>query len=91
MVVLTVTTGNSFRCDFDASVLRQTAELMVSTGLRDVGYTYLNMDDCWMLPDANRSAAGAGPQVPDPAKFPRNDTLAQVIAYAHSLSLKFGL
>ena len=84
-------TWNSFRCGFDASVLRQTAALMVSSGLRDSGYVYLNMDDCWMLSGANRTHNGTGPQVADPAKFPANDTLPMLIAHVHSLNLKFGL
>ena len=48
-------------------------------------------DDCWMLPNANRSDDGQGPQVPDPSKFPSNLTLPELIQYAHAKRLKFGL
>ena len=48
-------------------------------------------DDCWMLPNANRSDGGQGPQVPDPSKFPSNLTLPELIQYAHAKRLKFGL
>ena len=48
-------------------------------------------DDCWMLPNANRSDGGKGPQVPDPSKFPSNLTLPELIQYAHTKRLKFGL
>ena len=47
------------------------------------------MDDCWMLPAANRTQGGAGPQVPNPAKFPRG--LQAVIDHVHGTGLKFGL
>ena len=60
---------------------------MVSTGLAAAGYEYINMDDCWLL--GNRSNAGRGPQVPNPARFPRG--LPAVIDHVHSKKLKFGL
>ena len=41
-------TWNSFRCDFDAALLRHTADLMVSTGLRDAGYIYLVSGTGWL-------------------------------------------
>ena len=44
-----------------------------------------------MLPNANRSDGGKGPQVPDPSKFPYNLTLPELIQYAHAKRLKFGL
>lgn len=44
----------------------EVADALVSSGLRDVGYTYVNVDDCWMLRD--RDAAGHL-QV-DTTKFP---------------------
>ena len=39
---------------------------MVSTGMRDAGYQYVNIDDCWMT----GSRDSGGHLVPDPAKFP---------------------
>ena len=37
-------------------------------GIKDAGYEYVNMDDCWHL-DA-RADNGTGHQIPDPSKFP---------------------
>ena len=56
---------NQFRCDIDEAMLREVARSLVSTGLRDAGYRYLNVDDCWQTrrgPD--------GHIVPDAQKFP---------------------
>lgn len=44
----------------------QTANSMVSLGLKEAGYTILQIDDCWMLPGRN----ARGQQVLDPSKFP---------------------
>ena len=46
--------------------MKQTADLMVSTGLAAAGFEYINMDDCWLT--ANRSNGGAGPQIPNPQR-----------------------
>ena len=70
-----------------AEVLKQTAELVASTGLKDAGFRYINMDDCWMLPTANRTRGGAGPQQVNPDKFP--DGLQPVVDHVHSLGLLF--
>jgi alpha-galactosidase len=61
------------------------ADAFVSQGLRDAGYTYVNIDDCWALP--NRDASGN--LVPDPARFPNG--IKAVADYVHSKGLKFGL
>lgn len=40
---------NKFGCNIDEKLINETAELLVSTGLRDKGYKYLNLDDCWQF------------------------------------------
>ncbi len=35
---------NAEHCNIDERKLRQTADIFVSLGLRDVGYTYVNID-----------------------------------------------
>ena len=42
------------------------ADLMVSEGYKDVGYEYVNMDDCWLSHERNTT----GHLQPDPARFP---------------------
>ena len=36
---------NKFQCNVSEALIRQTADALVSTGLRDAGYVYLNVDD----------------------------------------------
>ncbi len=38
---------NRFQGDIDEDVIKGIADAMVSSGLRDAGYTYVNLDDCW--------------------------------------------
>src|SRR5260221_13260687 len=56
---------NKFACKIDENLMRETADAFVSSGLRDAGYKYLNIDDCWMakVRDAN------GDLQPDPVRF----------------------
>lgn len=61
------------------------ANAFVSLGLKDVGYTYVNIDDCWSTKNRN----GSGHLVPDPAKWPEG--IAAVATRIHALGLKFGL
>ncbi|QFU90534.1 NPCBM/NEW2 domain-containing protein [Amycolatopsis sp. YIM 10] len=61
------------------------ADTMVGTGLRDAGYQFVNIDDCWALPQRNAD----GELVPDPVRFPRGvKALADDL---HARGLKFGL
>ncbi|KAK8100609.1 hypothetical protein PG999_010983 [Apiospora kogelbergensis] len=69
----------------NADTALKTAKLFVSLGLKDVGYQYVNIDDCWSTMNRNSS----GYLVPDPNKFPKGmKALADEI---HGLGLKFGL
>src|SRR5688572_21280948 len=47
---------NTFFCNINEQLIRQTADAMVSSGMRDAGYQYVVVDDCWMNP--NRDSAG---------------------------------
>ncbi|WP_020658808.1 NPCBM/NEW2 domain-containing protein [Amycolatopsis benzoatilytica] len=76
---------NKFGCAIDENLIRQTADAMVAHGMRDAGYRYLNIDDCWMAParDAN------GDLQPDPKRFPHG--IAALADYAHARGLKLGI
>jgi alpha-galactosidase len=76
-------TWNHFACAIDEGLIRETAELMVSTGLRDAGYRYVNLDDCWQI---DRDAEGR--IVVDPVAFPSG--LKALADYVHGLGLKLG-
>ncbi|KAM0927703.1 hypothetical protein ACQ4PT_002711 [Festuca glaucescens] len=38
---------NHFGCDINETVIRSTVDALVSSGLANAGYTYVNLDDCW--------------------------------------------
>ena len=61
-----------------------TAEKIVSYGLRDAGYQYVILDDCW---SAGRSSNGT--LQANTTKFP--DGMAHVADQLHGMGLKFGM
>ena len=77
-------TWNKFACNINETLIYDSIDALVSSGLRDLGYNYMNLDDCWQKSrDANKTI------VPDAEKFPNG---IKVLAdYAHNKSLKFGL
>jgi alpha-galactosidase len=76
---------NRFGCNIDETIVRQTADALVSSGLAADGYRYVNVDDCWEAPQ--RTAQGE--LTADPAKFPSG--MKALADYVHGLGLKFGL
>jgi alpha-galactosidase len=77
-------TWNHFHCGLNETVIMGVADAIAASGLRDAGYTFVNMDDCWQI---NRTENGV--IIPDPEKFPSG--LTNLISYVHSKGLKFGL
>ena len=77
---------NAFGCDVNEQLIKDTADLFVSTGLRDAGYQYVNIDDCWA---SKQRDPVTGRLVPDGAKFP--DGIAGTAAYVHGKGLKLGI
>jgi len=75
---------NRFACGINETLIRNTADALVKTGLKDAGYIYLNMDDCWA---GYRDTSGI--IHPDPTAFPSG--IAALASYAHSQGLLFGL
>ncbi len=76
---------NSFGCNVDEALIKQTADFFVSSGMKAAGYRYVNIDDCWLT--HQRDAQGR--LVPDPAKFP--DGIKGTADYVHSKGLKLGI
>jgi alpha-galactosidase len=62
--------------------IRDTADLLVSTGMRDAGYVYVNIDDTW---EGKRDAQG---RIQSNEKFPDMKALAD---YVHAKGLKLGI
>jgi alpha-galactosidase len=76
---------NSFGCQITETQVRQAAEAMVSSGMRDAGYKYVVVDDCWF--DPQRDAQGN--LRAHPTKFPSG--MKALGDHIHSLGLKFGI
>jgi alpha-galactosidase len=75
---------NRYACNVDESLIRRQADAMVSSGMRDAGYRYINIDDCWQS-----SRDSAGNIVADPARFPSG--MKALGDYIHARGLKFGV
>lgn len=78
-------TWNTFGCNINETLIRQTADAIVSTGMRDRGYQYVVVDDCWFNP--NRDTAGN--LQGDPTRFPSG--MKALGDYLHGKGLKFGI
>lgn len=76
---------NTFGCSVSDSLIRDTADVMVSNGMAAAGYEYVNIDDCW----STMSRDSAGNLVPDPNKFPHG--MKALADYVHSQGLKLGI
>jgi alpha-galactosidase len=75
---------NKFACNVSEDMIKSMADAMVKSGMKDAGYQYVNIDDCWQVSrDAN------GNIVADPQHFPHG--MKAVGDYIHSLGLKFGV
>ena len=76
---------NTFTWNINEELVKQAADAMVETGLKDCGYEYIVIDDCWSLKQRDEN----GRLQADPAKFPNG--MKAVADYVHSKCLKFGM
>src|SRR5437667_70591 len=77
---------NAFACSgLDESLVRQTADAMVSSGLLAAGYNTLTLDDCWSAVSRDSN----GNLTNDPAKFPSG--MKAIGDYIHSQGLRYGI
>lgn len=75
---------NKFGPNMNETLLKQMADAMVSSGMREAGYCYICIDDCWQ---GKRDAQGV--LQPDPDKFPHG--MKALADYVHSKGLKLGI
>jgi alpha-galactosidase len=75
-------TWNHFQTKIDDRTIREIADALVSTGMRDAGYVHVNIDDGW------QGERGADGVLRPNAKFPDMKALA---AYLHERGLKLGI
>ncbi len=77
-------TWNKFACNVSESLIRQAADSMTTSGMKDAGYEYIVIDDCWQV-----GRDQAGNILPDPLRFPSG--MKALGDYIHSKGLKFGI
>ncbi|KAM3424211.1 Alpha-galactosidase [Cercospora zeina] len=75
---------NTFACEVSESLLLDTSSLLIEYGLRDLGYNYVVLDDCW-----SKGRGDDGYQIVDDDKFPRG--MKSVSDKLHKQGLLFGM
>jgi alpha-galactosidase len=75
---------NKFGCNVSDEMIRGMADAMVKSGMKDAGYQYVVIDDCWQVERDKE-----GNIVPDAKRFPGG--IKPLADYVHSLGLKFGI
>ncbi len=76
---------NKFGCRIDENLIRETADAMVSSGMSEAGYKYVNIDDCWEA----SARDGQGNLTTDSTRFPHG--MKWLADYVHSKGLKIGI
>jgi len=75
---------NKFGCDVSEKLIIGVADAMSGNGMRDAGYQYIVIDDCWQVGrDKN------GEIIVDKGRFPNG--MKYLTNYIHSKGLKFGI
>jgi alpha-galactosidase len=75
---------NKFGCNVSEELIKGMADAMVQSGMKDAGYQYVVIDDCWQV-----SRDAQGNIVADAQRFPSG--IAALADYVHGKGLKFGL
>jgi|WetSurMetagenome_2_1015567.scaffolds.fasta_scaffold27046_2 alpha-galactosidase len=75
---------NHFACEINEQTIKAMADAMVSTGMKDAGYQYINIDDCW---HGERDSLGF--IHPNYKRFPSG--MKALADYVHSKGLKLGI
>lgn len=78
-------TWNTFAGNISQSLIQETAEAMIANGMRDAGYVYIVLDDCW----SSKERDAQGNLLADPAKFP--DGMKALGDFLHERGFKFGI
>ena len=77
-------TWNKFWCGINETLIHDSIDALINSGLFEAGYNYINLDDCWQ-----RYRGEDGYIIPDNDTFPHG--IEPLVEYAHSKGLKFGL
>jgi alpha-galactosidase len=79
---------NEYECKINETVFVTTGKLLISLGLKDLGYNYVNIDDCWSNKENQRDNV-TGKIQPDYTKFPQG--IKHTADEIHKLGLKLGI
>jgi alpha-galactosidase len=75
-------------------MMREAADVMISSGMADVGYDYVNIDDCWMNAPKNNDPKRVGPLRDEVGNIVTNSyfpDMKGLTNYIHSKGLKAGI
>ncbi len=75
---------NTFACEVNEKLIREMADAMVASGMRDAGYTYINIDDCWHGPRDKNGFITVNKE-----HFPSG--MKALADYVHKKGLKLGI
>jgi alpha-galactosidase len=75
---------NKFACNVSEDLIKQAADAMVSSGMKDAGYQYIVIDDCWQV-----ARDPQGNIIADAKRFPSG--IKALADYVHAKGLKFGI
>lgn len=75
---------NKFQCNVSEDLIKTVADAMATNGMKDAGYQYVVIDDCWQV-----KRDGAGNIVADAEHFPSG--MKALADYIHAKGLKFGI
>ncbi|ORY13416.1 glycoside hydrolase superfamily [Clohesyomyces aquaticus] len=78
---------NAYHCDITEAQFLTAAEKFIDLGLKDAGYEYVNIDDCWQIKDRRDNVTNR--LIPDPARFPEG--IKGTADKIHALDLKIGI
>ncbi len=75
---------NKFQCNVSEDLIKSVADAMATNSMKEAGYEFVVIDDCWQV---KRDADGN--IVADPQRFPSG--LKALADYIHGKGLKFGI
>jgi len=75
---------NKFGCNVSEDMIKSMTDAIVKSGMKDAGYQYVVIDDCWQV-----SRDKSGNIVADPQRFPSG--IKALADYVHTQGLKFGI
>ena len=76
---------NTFEVNIDEQLIKETADALIESGMRDAGYRYIVIDDGWEAMERDSE----GNLIPDPERFPSG--MKALGDYLHKKGFKFGI